>query len=78
MSAQGSLRSLAGRSVIRGGKATLKTPMETLQTLLGWHPSPLKHISDQEHDLGEEYRIDDERHVALQSPTDHYRYTPPR
>ncbi|GFX06738.1 hypothetical protein TNCV_3113261 [Trichonephila clavipes] len=29
------------------------------------HPPTLKHISNQEHNLAEEYRSDDERHVAL-------------
>ncbi|GFY07826.1 hypothetical protein TNCV_4287621 [Trichonephila clavipes] len=37
---------------------------------LARHPSTLKHISDQEHDIAEEYRSDDERHLALHSPID--------
>ncbi|GFV47732.1 hypothetical protein TNCV_4308101 [Trichonephila clavipes] len=32
---------------------------------LGRHSSTLKHISNQEHDLMEEYRSDSERHIAL-------------
>ncbi|GFW72802.1 hypothetical protein TNCV_1266451 [Trichonephila clavipes] len=42
------------------------------------HLSALKHISDEEYDLVEEYRSDDERHVALQPPTDRSRNMPPR
>ncbi|GFS47115.1 hypothetical protein TNCV_2053021 [Trichonephila clavipes] len=41
------------------------------------HPSTLKHISDKGHDFVKEYRSDDKRHVALQSPTHRYRNTPP-
>ncbi|GFW48618.1 hypothetical protein TNCV_4241991 [Trichonephila clavipes] len=42
------------------------------------HPSTLKHIFDQMHDLVKEYRNDDEKHVALQLPTDSWRNTPPQ
>ncbi|GFT62047.1 hypothetical protein TNCV_3812111 [Trichonephila clavipes] len=38
--------------------------------LFGKYPSTLKHISYQEYDIMEEYRSDDERYLALQSPTD--------
>ncbi|GFW48279.1 hypothetical protein TNCV_1108421 [Trichonephila clavipes] len=44
--------------------------------LLERHPSTLKHVSNQQYDLMEEYQSDDERHVVLQSPTNQ-RNTPP-
>ncbi|GFV61467.1 hypothetical protein TNCV_2938091 [Trichonephila clavipes] len=47
-------------------------------SLLGRHLSTLKHISDLvEHDFMEEYRSDDERHVAMQPTTERSRNMPP-
>ncbi|GFW69148.1 hypothetical protein TNCV_1819021 [Trichonephila clavipes] len=46
--------------------------------LLGRYPSPLKHFSVQEHDIVRKYQSNDEIHVALLSPTDRKRNTPPQ